>query len=131
MNDFKLGSNYFVIVWKKGIGERNPIGYPVDEEIISPERRIEIPNGEVDTVVKIRIEAIESDRIIGRIVDHFESDAPEWEGRREVLNNKYDLETEITHRSGSRRLSIRATSDYENQWEKQKKAVFDEITDRN
>ena len=130
MTDLKLGDNCFVVIWRDGIGERNPIGHPIDNKIVSPKQKIEVPNGSVDTVVQIRVEKIDSDRVIGRIVDHFESDVPKWEDKRDILTNRYDLETEVSQESGGRRLMIMATSDYENQWQKQKKAVFDQITDR-
>lgn len=128
MSSFELGDSICVLIWRKHCG--NTLAYPIHDKPGSQDRRIEVVNGDVDTVVKIRIESIESERILGRVVEHFDQDSSEWENAREVLTDKYDLETDIVEQSTGSRLTIRATKDYENQWKEQQQNVFDLLPDR-
>lgn len=130
MTSLGLGDTLCVVIWQDGLGDRNPLGYPVGAEIEGSKQRIEVVNGEVDSVVQIRIESIRPNRVIGRIIDDFAPDTPEWENARKVLGNEHDLDTEIIEQSGGPRLMIRSTSDYENQWKKQRQKVLDQIPER-
>lgn len=93
-------------------------------------KRIEVINGEVDTVVQTRIESISPERIVGRVTDNFEPDTPEWEEAREVLEHRYEFDTEVINQANQPRLTIRARSDYANQWKRHKQSVLSKLPDR-
>jgi hypothetical protein len=130
MNSYSLGDTICVLIWQAGTGQSHPLAKPLSDASNSTKRSIEVVNGETNTVVKVRIESIESDRVIGRVVENFNPDSPERENAREILSSEYDFDTNVVEQSGETRLMIRSTSDYENQWKDQQQKVLDQLPDR-
>jgi hypothetical protein len=125
-----VGDTLSVLVWREGTGDQHPRGHPVQRNVDTEGKRIDIINGEVDTVVQVRIESISPERIVGRVTDNFEPDSPEWEEAREVLEHRYEFDTEVINQANQPRLTIRAKSDYANQWKRHKQSVLSRLPDR-
>jgi len=130
MSSLGLGDTLYVIVWRKGLDNGNPQAYPVEDEEVPPEQRIEVINGQVDTVAQIRIESVESNRAIGRAVDVFKPGTTEWEDALNRLDKNHNLGDETIEQSNRKRTTIRSDLDYENQWKKQKQKVLEELPER-
>jgi len=130
MSSLGLGDTLCVIVWRKGLNGGNPLAYPVEDEEVPSGQRIEVINGQVDTVAQIRIESVESSRAIGRAVDEFKPGTTEWEDAVNRLGENHDLSDETIEQSNRKRTTIRSDYDYENQWKKQKQRVLDELPER-
>jgi len=128
--DVDLGDSMIAVVWKRDSNYDHPLAHPVRRELETGDKRIEVIDGVVDSVVKLRIEKVEADRLLGRVFENFTPDSEEWEEAQEIIRTEYDFETEVVEQGGQRRTCIRTDEDYQKQWEKQKSETFDRTPNR-
>lgn len=130
MGSFNVNDEFRVIVWREKLGEKNPLAFPLGDELEKMDRRIEVLDADVDAVAEIRIVTREDDRYIAKVVSKFSPNSQEWKNAKETLEVNHDLEMEVTDQSENPRLMIRSTSDYENQWQEQRKMIMDQLPGR-
>ena len=123
-----LGDELCVVVWREGLGRNPPLGYPITDPTYSG-KPIEVVDGEVNTVVRIRIDGETAEKLIGRVVGQIQPGTDEWEEAQEILSTEYDLEAEEIEQDGRTRLVLRSSKDFHNQWLKHKKETFGKLPD--
>ena len=123
-----LDDELCVVIWQAELGTRCPLGYPIMETEYT-EKPIEVIDGEVDTVVRVRIIQQTPEKLRGKVVEHLHPESNEWDKAKEILNVEYDFETEEIEQEGRRRLMIRSSKDYHNQWVEHKKETLGKVPD--
>lgn len=126
----ELGEEVTVVVWKRGVKHGTAIAHLLAAGSRGLDCRIEVVDGEVDSVVRVRIEAVRPDRYVGWITDAFDRDSEEWQEARRVLRTQYDFEAEVVERREETRLTIRSSDDYHVQWLEHKRRLFQRIGNR-
>lgn len=128
MSAVEVGDELLVIVWRDGLGDGFPLAAPLDPDV-SDSRRIRVEDGTVDSVVRIRVYRTTGDAIVGTVVAEFDPDDPEWTRAEALLTTRFEFQTAVVERQGRPRLTIRASKDFQRQWERQKRATFEEMSD--
>lgn len=130
MSHLDVGQEYCVVIWRDGRNGGWPVARPIGPRADDVDRRIEVLHGDVDTVVRVRIESVTPDRGLGRIVTTFDEDSEAWKDAQQTLRTQYDFGTDVVEQRERYRLSILAKRDYQIQWMEHRREIFGELPNR-